>query len=97
MRKINFDKDKKELVFPTTKYKDSKIVDIAELCQKENKRLVLIIPTIKSYSPEINKCFDILGDDLLIYEMAMGMKVVLVSRAKKYIEYINTAELYEEN
>jgi hypothetical protein len=97
MRQINFDKNKKELVFPTTKYKDSKLIDIAYFCKKENKRLVLIIPTIKSYSPEINKCFTILGDDLLIYELAMGMQVVLTSRAKKYIEYINTAELYEEN
>jgi hypothetical protein len=57
--------------------------------------MVLIIPTIKKYPFEIKECFRILGDDLLIYEMNMGMGIVLASRARKYIEYVKTAELYE--
>lgn len=94
-RKINFDKNKTEIVFATTKYKEEKIVEIASSCKEKNYRLVLIIPTIKTYSSQLNKCFELLGDDLLIYEISMGMQVVLSSRAKKYVEYIKTAKMYE--
>jgi hypothetical protein len=92
---MHFDKSKKELVYYTTNLRDGKLIELATLCSDTNRRLVLIIPTTKKYPLEINECFRILGDDLLIYEMGMGMGVVLASRAKKYVEYIETAELYE--
>ena len=90
-----FDKSKKELVYHTTNHRDGKLIELASLCSDTNRRLVLIIPTIKKYSFEINECLRILGDDLLIYEMNMGMGTVLASRARKYVQYIETAELYE--
>lgn len=92
---MHFDNTKKELVYHTTNHKDGKLIELANLCFSTNSRMVLIIPTIKKYPFEIKECFRILGDDLLIYEMNMGMGNVLASRARKYIEYIKTAELYE--
>jgi hypothetical protein len=92
---VQFNKSKKELVYTTTNHRDSKLIELATLCSDTNRRLVLITPTIKKYPLEINECFRILGDDLLIYEMNMGMGTVLASRARKYVQYIETAELYE--
>jgi hypothetical protein len=92
---MHFDKSKKELVYHTTNHRDGKLIELATLCSDTNRRLVLITPTIKKYPLEINECFRILGDNLLIYEMNMGMGTVLASRARKYVEYIETAELYE--
>lgn len=92
---MHFDNTKKELVYHTTNHKDGKLIELANLCFSTNSRMILIIPTIKKYPFEIKECFRILGDDLLIYEMNMGMGVVLASRAKKYVEYVKTAELYE--
>mgnify|MGYP001095737734 FL=1 len=92
---MQFNKSKKELVYTTTNHRDSKLIELATLCSDTNRRLVLITPTIKKYPLEINECFRILGDDLLIYEMNMGMGTVLASRARKYVQYIETAELYE--
>lgn len=94
---MRFDKSKKELVYHTTNHRDGKLIELATLCSKKNHRLVLIIPTIKKYTLEINECFRILGDDLLIYEITMGMGVVLASRAKKYVEYVKNSKLYEQN
>lgn len=92
---MHFDNTKKELVYHTTNHKDGKLIELANLCFSTNSRMVLIIPTIKKYPFEIKECFRILGDDLLIYEMNMGMGIVLASRARKYVEYVKTAELYE--
>lgn len=94
---MHFNSSKKELVYYTTNQKDSKFIELANLCSETNRRLVLIIPTIKKYPFEITESFRILGNDLLIYEMNMGMGIVLASRARKYVEYIKTAELYEQN
>ena len=92
---MHFHRDKKELVYHTVNHKDGKLIELATLCLSTDSRMVLIIPTIKKYPFEIKECFRILGDDLLIYEMNMGMGIVLASRARKYIEYVKTAELYE--
>lgn len=90
-----FDKSKKEIVYHTTDQRDSTIIKIANQCKKNNTRFVLLIPTIKKYTYEINEGFSILGDDFLIYEISMGLGVVLKSRAEKYIKYIPNSELYE--
>jgi len=92
---VSFDKKKKELVYHSTNFRDAKFIELARLCKETDRRLVLILPTTKKYSAEINQCFEILNDDLLIYEISMGLGVVLESRARKYVEYIETAELYE--
>jgi presenilin-like A22 family membrane protease len=94
---MHFNSSKKELVYHTTNHRDGKLIELATLCIETNARLVLIIPTIKKYTFEIKECFRILGDDFLIYEMNMGMGIVLASRARKYVEYIETAELYEQD
>lgn len=93
---MKFDKSKKELVYYTTNYKDNKLVALANYCSIMNYRLVLILPTTKKYSYEVNECLSILNNDLLIYEISMGMKTVLASRARKYVEYIDTAVLVDE-
>ena len=91
---VRFDTEKGELVYYTTKHGDGELIGLATLCLQTNRRLVLIIPTTKEYTREINECFRILGDDLLVYEISMGMRVVLASRARKYVEYIKNAELH---
>ena len=94
---MKFDKTKSEIVYHTPSFRDGWITVIAEECKSNNQRMVLIIPTCKKYSYQINKSFSILGNDLLIYEMTMGMGVVLESRAKKYVEYHKNSKLYEKN
>ena len=91
---VRFDTEKGELVYYTTKHGDGELIGLATLCLQTNRRLVLIIPTTKEYTREINECFRILGDDLLVYEISMGTRVVLASRARKYVEYIKNAELH---
>lgn len=68
---MHFNKLKKELVYYTTNHKDIKLIKLANICSETHCRLVLIIPTIKKYPSEINECFSILGDDMIIYEMNM--------------------------
>jgi len=91
---INFDDSKQELVYYTVDHTDSKLNGLAVQCQSENARLVLIIPTIKSYTKEINDCYKILKDDLLIYELNLGMRNNLRARANKYVEYRKHSKLY---
>jgi len=91
---VRFDTEKGELVYYTTKHGDGELIGLATLCLQTNRRLVLIIPTTKEYTRQINDCFRILGDDLLVYEISMGTRVVLASRARKYVEYIKNAELH---
>ena len=91
---VRFDTEKGELVYYTTKHGDGEFIGLATLCLQTNRRLVLIIPTTKEYTRQIHDCFRILGDDLLVYEISMGTRVVLASRARKYVEYIKNAELH---
>jgi len=56
---------------------------------------VVIIPEQNKYGNSLTEAQDILSDDIWIYEVAMGMKVVLRSRAKKYVEYHSDSILYE--
>lgn len=90
-----FDNTKRELVYHTTNHRDIKIIEIANFCFSTNSRMVLIIPIIKKYTFEIEECFNILGDDLLIYEMNSDIDIVLADKSMKYVEYIKSAELYE--
>lgn len=92
---VKFDKNKKELVFPTVDFNDKEILKVSLMCRKKGIRLVLITPTIKQYPENIDKCFAVLGDDLLIFEMGMGMRNVLNSRAKKYIQYVPNATIHK--
>lgn len=92
---MNFDLNKKEIVYHTTNHRDSRLEELATLCSNTNRRMVLIIPTIQKYPIEIQECFEKLGNDLLIYEINMGMGNVLKSRAEKYVQYVDSAELYE--
>jgi hypothetical protein len=94
---MEFDKSKRELVYPTPSYKDPEISKLVNICKEKDWRLVLICPLCKEYPPEIDLAFAILGNNLLIYEIAMGMRVVLNSRARKYTEYHKNSSLYEKN
>lgn len=92
---MQFDLNKKEIVYHTTDHRDSKLEELASVCSNTNSRMVLIIPMIQKYPIEIQECFEKLGNDLLIYEINMGMGNVLKSRAEKYVQYVDSAELYE--
>lgn len=94
---MQFNNNKFELVYCTPNTKDGELKKLSNLCVNKKWRLVLIIPTCQNYSSEIIECFSLLGDDLLIYEMAMGMGVVLESRARKYVEYNKNSTLYDRN
>jgi hypothetical protein len=58
--------------------------------------MVLIIPerSTKPYEPPVLACFDLLGDNLLVYEINMGMATNLRKRAHKYAEYHANSTLY---
>tara|TARA_Y100000296_G_C5172070_1_gene257849 strand:- start:1421 stop:1708 length:288 start_codon:yes stop_codon:yes gene_type:complete len=63
---------------------DDCIKDIAKYCLENNKIFVVLIPEQNKYGIPLTEAQDILSDDIWIYEVAMGMKVVLKSRAEKY-------------
>lgn len=84
-----------EVVYHTTNQKDNIIIDLAKRCKENSDKLVLLIPRCKEYSYQIHKAYEILDKDLMIYEFSMAMKTMLAMRAKKYVEYIKQAELYE--
>lgn len=91
-----FDNEKLETVYWTTSQKDPEIVQFCTQAYEQGKRAVLIIPekSSKKFSVEILGCFDKLGENLLIYEINMGMSNNLRKRAKKYVEYHPNSELY---
>lgn len=93
---INFDDKKKELVYWTTSQKDPEIISFCNQAHEENKRAVLLIPekSSKKFSVEILGCFDKLDENLLVYEINMGMSNNLRKRANKYVEYHPNSELY---
>ena len=64
---MKFDKTKGEIVYHTPSFKDGWITVIAEECKANNQRMVLIIPTCKKYSYQINKSFSISTEYLFIY------------------------------
>lgn len=84
-----------EIVYHSTNQKDNIIIGLAKRCKDDGNKLVLLIPRCKEYSYQIHKAYEILDKDLLIYEFSMSMKTMLAMRAKKYVEYIKDAELYE--
>jgi hypothetical protein len=84
-----------ELVYHTTNQNDKLIVELANKCKEENKILVLLIPITQEYSTDIIQAYNILNDDLLLYEFSMATRYVLRNRARKYIEYKTNAKLYE--
>lgn len=96
---IDFDDKKQELVYWTTSQKDSEIINFCSHAYQQNKRAVLIIPekSSKKFSIEILSCFDKLNENLLIYEINMGMSNNLRKRANKYVEYHPNSELYNKN
>ena len=63
---------------------DKCIEKIARYCKKFNKILVAIVAEEKEYSQPLKIAQNILSDDIWIYEVAMGLRVVLKSRADKY-------------
>ena len=83
--KMNYnisDKYKKVVYYGMSE--DECIKDIANYCSENNKIFVVLIPEQNKYGISLREAQDILSDDIWIYEIAMGMKVVLKSRAKKY-------------
>ncbi len=87
--------NKKELVYCSTDYNNEKFKTLSIFCMEKDLRLVLILPTCQQYSPTINDCFNILGDDLLIYEIGMGMGSNLKATAQRYVAYHKNSSLYE--
>ena len=85
----------KEIVYYTTNHQDNMIIELANKCKADSNKLVLLIPRCKEYSYQIQQAYEILDKGLLIYEFSMSMKNFLALRAKKYVEYIKNAELYE--
>ena len=62
---------------------DACIEDVADFCMENNKIFVVMIPKQNEYPLVLRKAQDLLLDDIWIYEIAMGMRVVLRSRARK--------------
>jgi hypothetical protein len=89
------DLNKSELVYWSTDYNDGEFKTLSIHCIQNNLRLVLILPLCQQYTPTINDCFNILGDDLLIYEIGMGMGNTLKARADSYVAYHKNSSLYE--
>jgi len=63
---------------------DECIEKIATYCKECDKKLVAIVAEENEYSQPLKNAQDILLDDIWIYEVAMGLRVVLKSRADKY-------------
>tara|TARA_B100000287_G_scaffold390266_1_gene400992 strand:+ start:163 stop:462 length:300 start_codon:yes stop_codon:yes gene_type:complete len=75
---------------------DDCIEDIANFCMENNKIFVVMIPEQNEYPLILRKAQDLLLDDIWIYEIAMGMRVVLRSRARKYCILNRDAVIMEE-
>jgi len=75
---------------------DKELIPLAKYCEENSKILVMMTPVVNEYKQPLKDCMGILQDDIWIYEIAMGMKVVLKSRAKKYLECNTDAVLYED-
>ena len=83
--KMNYNiSDKYKTVVYYGMAEDDCIKDIAKYCSENNKIFVVLIPEQNKYGIPLTEAQDILSDDIWIYEVAMGMKVVLKSRAEKY-------------
>ena len=63
---------------------------------ENNKVFVVMIPEQNEYPLILRKAQDLLLDDIWIYEIAMGMRVVLRSRARKYCILNRDAVIMEE-
>ena len=75
---------------------DEELIPLAEYCEENSKILVVLTPVVNEYKQPLIDAMGILQDDIWIYEIAMGMKVVLKSRARKYLECNSDAVLYED-
>lgn len=75
---------------------DFRILKAAMYCAEQNKVLVLIVPCRKKLSETIGGAYLTLGDRLWLYEVSMGMQVVLDARAKDYLKNYKNSELYNE-
>jgi len=76
---------------------DNCLYDIAKRCFDENK-IFVFITTAKmntEYPLMLKKCLAYLEDHMWIYETrGMVTRVVLESRARKYVEHYKNSELY---
>jgi len=75
---------------------DIYLIELAEECKRKEEVLVVITPVVKVYRQPLLDAMEILKEDIWIYEITMGMKVVLKSRANKFCEIDNLARLYNE-
>lgn len=91
----NLNKD--ELVYWSTDFNDGEFKKLSIYCMQNNLRLVLLLPICQQYTPIINDCFNILGDDLLIYEMDFGLAKNLKVKAAVYVALYKNSKLYEKD
>jgi hypothetical protein len=85
------------IVHYSTTYDWNELEIICNKCKESNWILVLLIPVFDlKYPTAINNCFNVLGDDLLLYEMELGMKSNLKYRAKIYTETYTNTKLWQE-
>ena len=75
---------------------DIYLIELAEECKRKEEVLVVITPVVKEYKQPLLDVMEILKEDIWIYEIQMGMKVVLKSRANKFCEMDKSARLYNE-
>lgn len=85
------------IVHYSTKYDWNELETICNKCKENNWILVLMIPVFDfKYPTAINNCFNALVDDLLLYEIEVGMTVTLKSRARIYTEKYKNSKLWQE-
>lgn len=87
--------NKKEIVYYTNTYDTAELDKISIYCKENAYRMVLLIPVHdKDYPIAIKNCFSMLGDDLLLYELEMGLTKVLKKAAERYIEQYKDSVLW---
>ena len=74
---------------------DEKLIGLANYCEENSKILVVMTPAVTEYKQPLKDAMGILQDDIWIYEMNMGMGVVLKARANKYCELNSDAVLFD--
>ena len=63
---------------------DKELIPLAKYCEENSKILVMMTPAVNEYKQQLKDCMGILQDDIWIYEIELGMRAVLKSRAEKY-------------
>ena len=69
---------------------DTFFSEVGDILRKFNKTLVIIIPSIRKYPPDIHEAS--LKDNVLVYEVStLGMKSTLNKRTQMYVKNVSNS------